>query len=127
MSIQRMTRINEEIRRELAQLISYEIKDPRVSETMISVVAVETTNDLKTAKVFISILQENKKEDAMSGLQAAQGFIRKEIARRINLRNTPEFIFKLDKSIEYGMHMSKMIQDVMKDIPKDVPEASDKT
>ncbi len=118
MSIQRMTRINEEIKRELSQLISYEIKDPRVNATMISVVGVETTNDLKTSKVYISVLQDQKKEDVINGLSAAQGFIRKEIARRINLRNTPEFIFKLDESIEYGMHMSKMIQDVMKDSDK---------
>ena len=118
MSIQRMTRINEEIKRELAQLVSYEIKDPRVNETMISIVDVDTTNDLKTSKVYISVLQENKKEDVINGLNAAHGFIRKEIARRINLRNTPEFIFKLDESIEYGMHMSKIIHEVMKDSGK---------
>ncbi|WP_069997493.1 30S ribosome-binding factor RbfA [Cellulosilyticum sp. I15G10I2] len=118
MSMQRMTRINEEIKKELSQLISYEIKDPRVNDTMVSIVEVETTNDLKTSKVYISVLQDNKKEDVINGLNAAQGFIRKEIARRINLRNTPEFIFKLDKSIEYGMHMSKIIQDVMKDSDK---------
>lgn len=118
MSIQRMTRINEEIKKELAQIISSEIKDPRVNESMISVVDVETTNDLKTAKVYISVLQDNKKEDVMNGLNAAHGFIRKEIARRVNLRNTPEFIFKLDTTIEYGMRMSKMIQDVMKDSDK---------
>ena len=119
MSMQRMTRINEEIKRELAQLISYEIKDPRVNESMISIVDVDTTNDLKVSKVYISVLQDNKKEDVISGLNAAQGFIRKEIARRINLRNTPEFIFKLDESIEYGMHMSKIISDVMKDSGKE--------
>ncbi|MDF2612646.1 MAG: ribosome-binding factor [Clostridia bacterium] len=118
MSAQRMTRINEEIKKELAQLVNQEIKDPRVSDTMISIVDVETANDLKTSKVYISVLQDNKKEDVISGLNAAQGFIRKEIARRINLRNTPEFIFKLDESIEYGMHMSKIIQDVMKDSDK---------
>lgn len=118
MSTQRMTRINEEIKRELSQLISYEIKDPRVNDTMISIVDVDTTNDLKVSKVYISVLQDQKKEGVITGLNAAQGFIRKEIARRINLRNTPEFIFKLDESIEYGMHMSKMIQDVMKDSEK---------
>jgi ribosome-binding factor A len=113
-----MTRINEEIKKELAQIVSHEIKDPRVSDSMISIVAVETTNDLKTAKVFISVLQDNKKEDVINGLNAAQGFIRKEIARRVNLRNTPELLFKLDESIEYGMHMSKIIQEVMKDSEK---------
>lgn len=115
MASQRMIRINEEIKRELAQLIRLEIKDPRVTDTMISVVDVDTTNDLKISKVYISVLQDAKKEDALAGLQAAQGFIRKAIAKRINLRNTPEFIFKLDNTIEYGMELSKKIAHVMKD------------
>ncbi len=115
MANQRLTRINEEIRRELSDIIRTEIKDPRVNDTMISVVHVDTTNDLKTSKVYISILEENKKGEAMAGLNAAQGYIRKEVARRVNLRNTPEFIFKLDESIEYGLRMSKIISDVMKD------------
>jgi ribosome-binding factor A len=115
MANQRITRINEAIKKELSELIRSEIKDPRVNEAMVSVIDVETTNDLKIAKVYISVLQATKKEDVLQGLQAAQGYIRKEVARRINLRNTPEFLFKLDESIEYGMQMSKMISDVMKD------------
>lgn len=115
MANQRLVRINEEIRREMAELIRTEIKEPVIQEAMISVVAVETTNDLKTAKVFISVLQDNKKQEVIAALTKAQGFVRKEMARRINLRNTPEFIFKLDESIEHGMQMSKMIEDVMKD------------
>ena len=75
--------------------------------------AVDTTNDLKTAKVYVSVLQDNKKQEALAGLQKAQGFIRREIARRINLRNTPELIFKLDESIERGIEMSKLIDDVI--------------
>lgn len=118
MASQRLTRINEEIKRELSEIMRSEIKDPRVNEAMISVVNVDTTNDLKTSKVYVSVLQQDKKIDAINGLNAAHGYIRKEIARRINLRNTPEFLFKLDESIEYGMHMSKIIQDVMKDSDK---------
>lgn len=113
MASQRLTRINEEIRREIAEIIRTEIKDPAVQDAMISVVAVDTTNDLKTAKVYISVLQENKKQDVMAALSKAQGYIRREVARRINLRNTPEFLFRLDESIERGMQMSKMISDVM--------------
>lgn len=115
MASQRITRINEEIRKELSELIRSEIKDPKVSEAMVSVIDVETASDLKTAKVYISVLQENKKKEVIEGLNKAQGFIRKEIARRVNLRATPEFIFKLDESIEYGMKMSQAIAQVMKD------------
>ncbi len=113
MANQRIMRINEEIRREIADLTRDQIKDPRVADAMISVTAVETTNDLKSAKVFISVLQEDKKDDVLEGLQAASKFMRKEVARRINLRNTPELIFKLDVSIAYGMKMSQVIQEVM--------------
>ena len=113
MASQRLTRINEEMRREISEVIRTEIKDPAVQDVMISVVAVDTTNDLKTAKVYISVLQDNKKQEALAGLQKAQGFIRKEIARRINLRNTPELLFRLDESIERGIEMSKLINDVM--------------
>ncbi|QEH69566.1 30S ribosome-binding factor RbfA [Cellulosilyticum sp. WCF-2] len=115
MASQRLTRINEEMRREIAEIVRSDIKDPGVQDAMISVIAVETTNDLKTAKVFISVLQDNKKEAALAALTKAQGYIRKEIARRINLRNTPELLFRLDESIERGMQMSKMIANVMKD------------
>ncbi len=115
MASQRIMRVNEEIRREIAELVRDQIKDPRVDGAMISVTAVETTNDLKSAKVFISVLQEEKKEDVVEALQAASGFIRKEVARRINLRNTPELSFKIDNSIEYGMKMSQVIQEVVGD------------
>ncbi len=115
MANQRIIRINEEIRKELSELIRDGIKDPRVSNTMISVIDVETTSDLKIAKVFISILDEAKKEEALLGLNAASGYLRKEIARRINLRNTPQLVFKIDESIAYGMKMSAMISKVMKD------------
>ena len=99
MASQRIIKINEAIRKELSELVRSEIKDPRV----------------KFAKVFISVLEESKKEDVLVGLNAAGGFLRKEIARRINLRNTPQLIFKLDETIAYGMKMSKMIDDVLKD------------
>ncbi|MHC1750526.1 MAG: 30S ribosome-binding factor RbfA [Cellulosilyticaceae bacterium] len=127
MANQRIIRINEAIRKELSDLIRFEIKDPRVNNTMVSVLDVETTTDLKHCKVFISVLDDSKKEDVLNGLVAAGGFLRKEVARRVNLRNTPQFTFKLDESIQYGMHMSKMISDVMKDTEskEDIAKDSD--
>lgn len=113
MASQRLTRINEEMRKEISEIIRTEIKDPAVQDAMISVISVDTTNDLKTAKVYISVLQDNKKQEVLAGLKKAQGYIRREVAHRINLRNTPELLFKLDESIERGIEMSKLISDVM--------------
>lgn len=114
MASQRLTRINEEMRKEISEIIRTEVKDPAVQNAMVSVISVDTTNDLKTAKVYISVLQDNKKEEVLAALKKAQGYIRREVAHRINLRNTPELIFKLDDSIERGIEMSKLIHSVMK-------------
>lgn len=106
------TRVNTEVLRELSMIIRGEIKDPRIS-TMTSVVSVEVAPDLKTCKAYISVLgDEEAKENTLLGLKSAEGFIRKELARRINLRNTPEIKFIMDQSIEYGVRMSKLIDDV---------------
>ncbi|OOB79746.1 MAG: ribosome-binding factor A [Epulopiscium sp. Nele67-Bin001] len=113
MANQRIMRVNEEIKREIAELVREEIKDPRVNGTMVSVTAVETTSDLKSAKIFISVLQEDKQSEVIEALQAASKFIRKEVAKRLNLRNTPELTFKADDSIAYGMKMSQVIHEVM--------------
>ena len=107
------TRINGEVHRELSRIISREIKDPRI-HPMTSVVEVEVTPDLKFCKAYISVLGDAKAlEDTMAGLKSAVGFIRKELARSVNLRNTPELIFVMDQSIEYGVNMSKKINDVI--------------
>ncbi len=111
----RMTRINEEILKEVSQLIRGELKDPRIS-TITSVVKVDTTNDLKYCKIHISVLgDETQKKNVMEGLKSAEGFIRKQIASRINLRNTPEIIFVPDESIEYVIKMNKLINEVNSD------------
>ena len=82
---------------------------------MTSVVAVEVAPDLKTCKAYISVLGDEKaQEDTLKGLQSAEGYIRRELARTINMRNTPEIAFILDQSIEYGVNMSKMIDDLTK-------------
>ena len=109
-------RINEEFMRELANIIRGEIKDPRINP-MTSVVAVEVAPDLKTAKAYISVLgDEQSQKDTLAGLKSAEGFIRVKLAKNINLRNTPQITFILDQSIEYGVKMSKMIDDVTKDL-----------
>ena len=112
------TRINGEVLRELSNIIRGEIKDPRINP-MTSVVAVEVAPDLKTAKAYISVLgDEESQKNTLAGLKSAEGYIRRELARSINLRNTPQITFILDQSIEYGVKMSKMIDDVTKDIPE---------
>ena len=112
------TRINGEVLRELSNIIRGEIKDPRINP-MTSVVAVEVAPDLKTAKAYISVLgDEESQKNTLAGLKSAEGYIRRELARSINLRNTPQITFILDQSIEYGVKMSKMIHDVTKDIPE---------
>lgn len=109
------TRINSEVQHELSLLISREIKDPRISP-LTSVVAVDVTPDLKQAKVYISVLgDEEKKKETYAGLKSAASHLRSMLAKNINLRNTPELIFIMDQSIEYGINMSKLIDDVNKD------------
>lgn len=103
------TRINQEVLRELSTLISREVKDPRIAP-MTSITACEVAPDLKTAKVFVSVLgDEEAKESTIKGLKSAAPFLRSSLARSLNLRNTPELKFILDDSIEYGVMMTHMI------------------
>ena len=103
------TRINGEVQRELSRIISREIKDPRIAP-MTSVVDAVVTSDLKA---YISVLgNDEEKEETMKGLNSAVGYIRRELAHSINLRNTPEITFILDDSIEYGVNMSKKIDEL---------------
>lgn len=107
------TRINGEVQRVLAQIIRGEIKDPRIAP-MTSVVAVEVAPDLKTCKAWISVLgDEEKQADTLAGLRSAEGYIRGQLARIINLRNTPQITFIMDQSIAYGVSMSKRIEEVV--------------
>lgn len=108
------TRINGEVLKELSNIIRSEIKDPRINP-MTSVVSVEVAPDLKTCKAYISVLGDEKsQQDTIAGLKSAEGCIRRELARTVNLRNTPEIKFILDQSIEYGINMSKLIDEVTK-------------
>lgn len=107
------TRINGEVQKELSRIISREIKDPRIHE-MTSVTQVMVTPDLKECKAYISVLgDEQAQADTLAGLQSATGYIRRELARSINLRNTPEITFYIDQSIEYAINMSKKIDNIM--------------
>ncbi len=108
------TRINEEVRKELSNIIQHEIKDPRIAP-MTSVTLVEVATDLKSAKAYISVLGDEKQQkDTLAGLKSAEGYIRRQLAHSINLRNTPEISFIADQSIEYAIHMSELIDQVNK-------------
>ena len=116
------TRINMDVQRELSQIIRSEIKDPRI-HPLTSVVAVEVTPDLKYCKAYISVLGDEEAGKAtIEGLRSAASFVRRELAHRVNLRNTPEIKFILDQSIEYGVNMSKLIDEVTKDLHDDEEE-----
>lgn len=116
------TRINMEVQRELSQIIRSEIKDPRI-HPLTSVVAVAVTPDLKYCKAYISVLGDEEAGKAtIEGLRSAASFVRRELAHRVNLRNTPEIKFILDQSIEYGVNMSKLIDEVTKDLHDDEEE-----
>lgn len=121
------TRINGEILKELSNIIRSEIKDPRINP-MTSVVAVEVAPDLKTCKAYISVLGDEKsQQDTITGLKSAEGYIRRQLARTVNLRNTPEIRFILDQSIEYGINMSKLIDEVTEHDSKMHVEVEDET
>ncbi|MCQ2495360.1 MAG: 30S ribosome-binding factor RbfA [Lachnospiraceae bacterium] len=111
-------RINQEVQKELSMLISREVKDPRISP-LTSVVSVEVAPDLKTAKVYISVLGDAEaQENTIKGLKSASPFLRSQLAHTLNMRNTPELIFRVDQSIEYGVTMSHYIDEVASDIPE---------
>ncbi|MCI8759641.1 MAG: 30S ribosome-binding factor RbfA [Clostridia bacterium] len=108
----RLGRIEEEYKKELSQIIGYELKNPNVTG-LISVTKVKVTNDLKYAKVYVSILNAKNMKDTIAGLKKSSGFIRSELARRVNLRNTPELIFELDDSLEYGAKIDTILKEIM--------------
>lgn len=120
------TRINSEVMREISQIIRTELKDPRVS-TMTSVTDVNVTTDLKYCTVYVSVLGGKEEADkTLEGLRKAGGFIRYELAHRLNLRNTPELKFVIDNSLEYGMKMDKLIDEVIsKDTKKHKEEGNE--
>lgn len=108
----RLNRIDEEYKKELSQIIDRELKDPNITG-LISVTKVKVTNDLKYAKISVSILNAKDTKATLAALKKSSGFIRTELAKRINLRNTPELIFELDDSIEYGARIDSILKEIM--------------
>ena len=111
----RMDRVNEEIKKEISQIIDKNLKNPNITG-LISVTKVKTSPDLKFARVYISLLNCKSKKNTLEGLKNASGFIRTEIAKRINLRYTPEIVFEIDDSMEYGDRIENILKVIM---PKD--------
>lgn len=109
----RQGRIDEEFRKEISSIINYDLKEPTVTG-LISVTRVKVTPDLRYAKVWVSILNAKNIEDTLKGLTKSSGFIRSELAKRINLRNTPELAFVIDDSLEYGAKIDNILNDIMK-------------
>ena len=108
----RLGRIDEEYRKEISNIISYKLKNPNVTG-MISVKKVNVTNDLKFAKVYVSILNSKNIKNTLAGLKKSSGFIRSELAKKVNLRNTPELIFELDDSLEYGARIDSILKEIL--------------
>ena len=110
----RIDRINEEARKEISAIIR-ELKDPRVTKGLCSVVSVDITKDLRWWKAYVSVFgDETAQKDAIEGLKNAAGFVRKELAHKLGLRYTPEILFTLDNSIEHGAHINKLLNDMNK-------------
>ena len=119
---QKGSRINSDVQRVISHVIEFEIKDPRVG-ALVSVVKCDVTNDLKECKCYISVLgDEPSGEETIEGLNSAKGFIRKRLAESLNMRYTPQIEFILDKSIEYGVMMTKKIDDLMGNNSSDIEE-----
>ena len=114
----RLDRINEELKREISNIINYEVKNSNITG-MISVTGVKITPDLRYAKVSVSMLNSKNVKQTLAGLKAASGFIRSRIAEKVNLRITPELVFELDESLKYGERIDKILQDITKDWKKE--------
>ena len=115
----RLGRIDEEYRKELSQIIGYELKNPNVTG-LISVTRVRVTSDLKFAKVYVSILNSKNIKNTLAGLKKSSGYIRTELAKRVNLRNTPELIFELDDSMEYGAKIDSILKEIIQEGNNDI-------
>ena len=107
----RLGRINEELRKEISNIITFELKDPNITG-LISITKVKVTPDLKYAKVYVSIINAKNNEKTMQGLKDSSGFIRTQIAKTVNLRVTPQLVFEFDDSIEYGMKIDSIIKNL---------------
>jgi len=113
--VDRTSRISEEMKREISDIIHNDLKDPRLP-TLVSITMVNVTKDLRYAKVYASVMgSDEEKKNALSALKSAAGFIRREVGQRMKIRYVPEIQFELDNSIEYGVYINKLINDTMKE------------
>ena len=108
MSFKRADRVSEAIKREVSLMLTQEVKDPGIH--FVTVTAVETTDDLRYVKIFVSVMGDEKtRQESMEGLERAKGFLRGEIGHRLQLRYTPEIQFRLDKSLDYAMRIKGLL------------------
>ncbi len=112
MSYQRIDRISEEVRREVDAIIREELGDPRIGGTF-SITRAEVTGDLRYAKIYVSVLEDDRRDELMEALKSAKGFIRRALGKRMIIRYTPELIFVSDRNIAYGVHIAKVLADTM--------------
>ena len=119
MSSNKLARTNDDIQRVISSLLR-DVKDPRVQQGMISVTRVETTGDLRYSKIWLSVLGMKDEKEFKKGLKSASGWLRRELGRSMELRYTPELVFEIDHSIEYGAHISQVINSL--DIEHDEDE-----
>lgn len=113
MSFQRIDRISEEVRREVDRIIREELNDPRVSGTF-SITRAEVTRDLRYAKIYVSVLEDDKRDDLLKALKSASGYIRRALGKGILIRYSPELTFVKDENIAYGVHIAKVLADAQK-------------
>ena len=114
----RLEKVNEELKRELSNIINYEVKNSNVTG-MVSVTEVKVSPDLRYAKVSVSILNSKNIKQTLAGLKAASGYMRSRLAEKVNLRVTPELVYELDESLKYGENIDKILEDIMKDLKED--------
>ena len=114
----RLNKINEELKRKISNIINYEVTNSNVTG-MISVTSVKITPDLRYAKVFVSIINSRNTKQTLQALKKSSGFIRSRIAENVNLRITPELVFELDESMQYGERIDSILNEIMKDIKKE--------
>ena len=117
----RLGRIDEELKKEISNVISYDLKNPNITR-LISVTKAKITPDLKYAQIYVSILNSKNTKETLAALKKSSGFVRTEVAKRINLRITPEIIFVLDDSIEYGERIDKILKEILPEKPKNKDE-----
>lgn len=115
----RMQKVNEELKREIGNIISLKLNNSALKNGLISVTSVDTTPDFRYAKVYVSMIAVGNKKEALKALKKSSGFVRSEIARKVNLKYTPEIVFEFDESIEYGERIDSILRDITKDLKKE--------